>query len=199
MKSALMTHLPGSWLGAPPLVTQYQNSVALLLGNRTRLFCYSVSKLGCSITCCQDSFCSNTRVTTPASSFLQTLRRHVRSFRPVPTSHHSCGPVFVIGDILKASHEFLKIDGIHKSLEPPYAGPFKVLLRTSKVFTVEVKGRPVTVSIDRLKATHMFPGQVASKISSPIPTCSARRLMSSLDMEDVHGKFFISRLYFLHG
>ncbi|GBM31439.1 hypothetical protein AVEN_39237-1 [Araneus ventricosus] len=116
----------------------------------------------------------NTSVTTPESSFLQTLRRHVRSFIPVLTSHHWSGPLFVSGDLLKASHVVLRIHRIRKSLEPPYAGPYKVLSRTSKVFTMEVNSRPVTVSIDRLKAVHMFPDEVSSRISSPIPTCSAQ-------------------------
>ncbi|GBN20756.1 hypothetical protein AVEN_104148-1 [Araneus ventricosus] len=91
--------------------------------------------------------------------------------RPVPTSHHCSALAFVSGDLLNASHEFLKIDQIRKSLEPPYAGPYKVLSRTSKVFTVGVDSRPVKVSIDELKAADVFPDEVAFWISSLIPTC----------------------------
>ncbi|GBO37945.1 hypothetical protein AVEN_219027-1 [Araneus ventricosus] len=84
------------------------------------------------------------------------LRHHVRSFRTVPTTHHGSSAVFVSDDLIKASHIFLKIERVRKSLEPPYASPYKVLLRTEKVFTVEINGKPTTVSIDRLKAVHLF-------------------------------------------
>ncbi|GBM31434.1 hypothetical protein AVEN_39233-1 [Araneus ventricosus] len=103
-----------------------------------------------------------------------TSRRHVRSFIPVLTSHHWSGPEFVSGDLLKASHVVLRIHRIRKSLEPTYAGPYKVMSRTSKEFTMDVNGTPVTVSIDRLKAVYIFPDEVASRNSSPIPTCSAQ-------------------------
>ncbi|GBN05172.1 hypothetical protein AVEN_230509-1 [Araneus ventricosus] len=54
---------------------------------------------------------------------------------------------------------------MRKSLEPPYAGPYKVLSRTEKVFTVETDGKPTTVSIDRLKAAHLdeFPSSRAKE------------------------------------
>ncbi|GBL87744.1 hypothetical protein AVEN_81353-1 [Araneus ventricosus] len=119
----------------------------------------------------------NTSVTTPIpiSSFLQTLRRHVRSSRPVHTSNHCSGPVLVSGDLLTEFHIYLRIDRIRKSLEPSYAGSYKVLSRTFKVFTVEVDGKPVTVLIDMLKAAHVVPEEVAFRISSPIPTCSAQK------------------------
>ncbi|GBM81718.1 hypothetical protein AVEN_273234-1 [Araneus ventricosus] len=152
LKSTLMTHLPENWLDALPLV---------LLGIRTsfkRDLATSSAELvyGSTFKLTGECF-SNTSVATSASSFLQTFKSRVSSFRPVLTSHHCSGPVFVTGDLLKASHVFLRLDRIRKSLESPYAGPCKVLSRTSKVFTVEVDGRPVTVSIDRLKAAHVFP------------------------------------------
>ncbi|GBN17658.1 hypothetical protein AVEN_199278-1 [Araneus ventricosus] len=137
---------------------------------------------------------SNTSVTTPESLFLQTSRRQVRSFRPVPTSYHCSSPVFVRGDRLKASHVFLRIDRILKSLEPPYASPYKVLSKTSKLFIVEFNGRPVTISIERLKAAHMFPDEIASRKFPRIIRVVPRSLMSSLYMEGVHSKLFISRL-----
>ncbi|GFV27790.1 transposon Ty3-G Gag-Pol polyprotein [Trichonephila clavipes] len=64
---------------------------------------------------------------------------------------------------------FLRIDRVRKTLEPPYAGPFKVLSRTDKVFKLEINGKAVSVSIDRLKAAHSF-SDCESTSSSPIPT-----------------------------
>ncbi|GBO05935.1 Pro-Pol polyprotein [Araneus ventricosus] len=95
------------------------------------------------------------------------LRQHVRSFRPVSITHHGSSAVFVSDDLIKVSHVFLRIDRVRKSLEPPYSGPYKVLSRTEKVFTVEIDGKPTTVSIDRLKAAHLFLDEFPSRSSTP--------------------------------
>ncbi|GBM90210.1 hypothetical protein AVEN_121847-1 [Araneus ventricosus] len=103
------------------------------------------------------------------------LRQHVQSFRPVSTTHHGSSAVFVSDDLIKASHVFLRIDRVRKSLEPPYAGPYKVLSRTEKVFTVEIDGKPTTVSTDRLKAAHIFLDDFPSRSSPPVPACKTQR------------------------
>ncbi|GFW54362.1 transposon Ty3-I Gag-Pol polyprotein [Trichonephila clavipes] len=137
LKSALMTHLPESWLDSLPMV---------LLGIR-----------------------SSFKQDLEASSVELSLRQHVRSFHPVPVKHHGSNPVFISKDLLQASHVFLRIDRVRKALEPPYAGSFKVLSRTDKVFKLEIKGKAVSVSIDRLKAAHSFL-DCESTSSSQIPT-----------------------------
>ncbi|GBN82603.1 hypothetical protein AVEN_131548-1 [Araneus ventricosus] len=146
-----MSHLPENWLNDLPLV---------LLGIRSSFkpdLATSSAELVYGTTMkLPGEYFSNTPVTTSASSFLQMLRHHVLSFRPVPTTHHGSSAVFVSDDLIKASHVFLRIDRVRKSLEPPHAGPYKVLSRTEKVFTVEIDGKPTTVSIDRLKAAHHF-------------------------------------------
>ncbi|GFY21422.1 pol polyprotein [Trichonephila clavipes] len=98
-------------------------------------------------------FFVNTLATTSTTSFLQCLRQHVRSFRLVPVKHHGSNPVFISKDLLQASHVFLRID--------------RVLSRTDKVFKLEINGKAVSVSIDRLKAAHSYSD---CESTSPIPT-----------------------------
>ncbi|GBM83944.1 hypothetical protein AVEN_74043-1 [Araneus ventricosus] len=76
--------------------------------------------------------------------------------RPVLSAHHGSSSVFVT-DVVVASHVFLRIDRVRMSQELPHVGPYKVLSRASKVVTVEIDGKPATVSIDRLIAAHVFP------------------------------------------
>jgi hypothetical protein len=51
----------------------------------------------------------------------------------------------------KCTHVFLRQDATRRALEPPYSGPYKVLSRIVKTLQLLVRGRPVTVSADRVK------------------------------------------------
>jgi len=55
-------------------------------------------------------------------------------------------------DKLKTSQfVWMRLDRVKRPLEAPYQGPFKVLDRHSHTYTIEVKGTPTTVAIERLK------------------------------------------------
>ncbi|KAA3670894.1 uncharacterized protein DEA37_0006525 [Paragonimus westermani] len=56
---------------------------------------------------------------------------------------------------------------VRRSLRPPFDGPFKVISRTDKVFTIERCGKQVTVSVDRLK-----PVYADTRLEFPSQTCS---------------------------
>ncbi|GFY74078.1 uncharacterized protein TNIN_42021 [Trichonephila inaurata madagascariensis] len=45
----------------------------------------------------------------------------------------------------------VRTDSVRRSLQPPYHGPYKVINRSDKVFTLFIKGKNVNVSIVRLK------------------------------------------------
>ncbi|GBO38877.1 hypothetical protein AVEN_191336-1 [Araneus ventricosus] len=45
----------------------------------------------------------------------------------------------------------LKCDGVRKGLQPPYNGPYAVLQRGDKLYKVNIEGKLVNISIDRLK------------------------------------------------
>ena len=51
-----------------------------------------------------------------------------------------------------ATHVFVRRDAVRKPLQPPYDGPYLVLKRTDKHFTVS---RHDTVSVDRLKPAYL--------------------------------------------
>jgi cleavage and polyadenylation specificity factor subunit 1 len=85
------------------------------------------------------------------ASFVGHLRDTFSSLRPVPTSLRSGRTVFVHDALTSCSHIFLRQDKTRSSLQPFYTGPFKVLNRGDKTFTIEHGSCPMTVSIDRIK------------------------------------------------
>ena len=48
----------------------------------------------------------------------------------------------------------MRNDAVKKPLQSPYDGPFKVLKRTDKHFTLDIAGKK-TISLDRLKTAYM--------------------------------------------
>ena len=46
---------------------------------------------------------------------------------------------------------FVRHDAVKKPLQQPYDGPYQVISRAAKHFTMEIKGKQEVISIDRLK------------------------------------------------
>ena len=67
---------------------------------------------------------------------------------------------------------FVRIDAVKRPLMQPYSGPFQVLERNDKTFTLDRSGKPWVVSIDRLKPCFTYDMSVPSN-SSPTTSPSA--------------------------
>jgi len=67
------------------------------------------------------------------------------------------------------SHIWLRIDRVRRPLEAPYQGPFEVLRREDDTFTIEVRGKPVVVSIDRVKPARL-PEVATEDATKSVPT-----------------------------
>ena len=70
------------------------------------------------------------------------------------------------GYLSSCTHVYIRHDGTRKPLQRSYDGPYKVLKRDDKHFTVEVKGQQDTVSLDPLKPAHLEPSLTASETST---------------------------------
>lgn len=86
------------------------------------------------------------------SEFLNELRSAMQSLRPKQTSNHSNRTPFMEGHLKTATEVFIRTDAVRRPLQPPYEGPFKIVKRFDKFFKVNINGKHVNVSIDRLKA-----------------------------------------------
>ena len=88
------------------------------------------------------------------SNFVSQLKVHMQQLRPSPprtTPRES----HVSDALSSCTHVFLRVDKVRKPLQPPYNGPYLVVARTDKPFTIEINGRKATVSLDRLKPAHL--------------------------------------------
>ncbi|XP_045449673.1 uncharacterized protein LOC123658281 [Melitaea cinxia] len=98
--------------------------------------------------------------TTDLSDFSARLKQNA--------SRHASPKVFVYKELATTDHIFLREDASRDSLHPAYSGPHKVLSRDDKVFKILLKGKEITVSIDRTKPTFILSDPTNSE-PEPLP------------------------------
>ena len=111
--------------------------------------------------------------TLGASDFVARLRDSIRDMTPFPADFHQ-GPLktpAVPASLSACPAVFVRVDAVKRPLTPPYIGPFEVLQREAKTFTIKRSGKPWTVSIDRLKP--FFPPVMSAPSSLPSSPTSA--------------------------
>lgn len=75
---------------------------------------------------------------------------------------------------------FLRSDAVRGPLQPHYDGPYKVLTRGEKTFSISENNRNVTVSVDRLKPAFVVPEELEEK------TTESRDVLIQLKHTNVH-------------
>lgn len=75
----------------------------------------------------------------------------MQKLQPTDTVHHSTPRTFISKNLQHSTHVFVRNDSIRPSLTHPYDGPYLVLKRFDKFFTILIRGRQSNISVDRLK------------------------------------------------
>ncbi|XP_032689768.1 uncharacterized protein LOC116853023 [Odontomachus brunneus] len=107
------------------------------------------------------------------SDFVQRLRRTMGNIRPQQVKRHGLPAIFAQKSLEETSHVFVRQDAPTRALQPAYNGPYEVLARTQKFFSLKVKGKTVNVSIDRLKPAYMLataPNESDTTTQEPLKT-----------------------------
>lgn len=84
-------------------------------------------------------------------AFVDTLRKRMRSITPTASRSLGKHATFLPENLLTCERVFLRKDGCTVGMSPPYEGPYKVLRRSRRTVTLDKSGRPLTVSVDRVK------------------------------------------------
>ena len=99
------------------------------------------------------------------SNYVTNLKSIMQQLKATPPRATSTRQTHVSNDLTDCTHVFVRHDAVRKPLQQPYDGPFKVIKRTDKHFTLQLTNRAEVVSIDRLK-----PAYIDSSISSDSTT-----------------------------
>lgn len=148
LKGAIMCHDNSLWTEALPLVLLgirsswkediQSSSAELVYGESLRLPGEFLSP-------------SDNYTVEDLSCFASRLRSHMAKLTPKPAKWHRNTPFYLPKNLKDCSHVFLRLDRVKRPLEPPYAGPYKVIERREKYFKVLVRDTAMNVSVDRLK------------------------------------------------
>ncbi|GBL98804.1 hypothetical protein AVEN_8679-1 [Araneus ventricosus] len=101
-------------------------------------------------------FLKDNSVKTEPSDFLDLLQQHFRGLRLAAASSHSSAQIFVYKELVNCSHLFVRRDAVRRPLQQPYDGPFQVLQKKEKVYKIQVKDKPIWISINGLKPVFGF-------------------------------------------
>ncbi|KAL7724461.1 hypothetical protein ACLKA6_004008 [Drosophila palustris] len=123
--------------------------------------------------------------------FAVRFREHMRMIRPVPAAHHSQRSMFIHKNLADCSHVFLRTDAVRQPLEPPYTGPYKVVKRsTDRVFVIEMDGKEVAVSTERLKPAFILNesgDDTPANNNKPLRTYERKKQTISLPTRSLEG------------
>ena len=117
----------------------------------------------------QESFLTLTRVTSLQHLYVERLKHTMQHLSAAPTRHPSQRQTYVDKNLSSCPHVFVRCDAVRKPLQPPYSGPFLVLKRFPKHYTIDYKGKPSVISLDRLKPAHLDSVPVyAPRLNPPV-------------------------------
>ena len=121
-------------------------------------------------------FGSETKDIDP-TTIVGKLQADLRQLQPAPIRHNTNNQIFIHPHLHACSHVFIRHDGIKKPLQAPYKGPYKVIKRQEKYFTVLINEQSKNISLDRLKPAF---GIYDSTVESPTTTHQASSTSTSL-------------------
>ena len=140
-------HNPAHWVDSLPLVLLSIRSTL-----KEDLKCSAAELVYGTILCLPGEFSAGSVSPCDPSAYFAQLKAAIRATSPRQNQSHR---VYKPSDLMSSTHDFVRHDAIQPPLQQPYDGPFKVLHRTDKHFTLDINGCKEVITIDRLKSAHV--------------------------------------------
>ena len=102
-------------------------------------------------------------------TYVTRLSTAMQQLQPLKVRQQSPRKSHVIEDFQTCTHMFVRHDAVKKPLRQPYDGPFKVIKRQDKHFTLDVKGSQSVISIDHLIPAHLEEQTITATYSKDEP------------------------------
>ena len=111
------------------------------------------------------------------TTYAKQLKSVMRGLQAAPTRQPQHRQTYISMDLTACTHVFVRHDAVRKPLQPPYDGPFLVVKRSPKFYTIDYNGKPTTISLDHLKPVHLdstlSDSQQQPLRTSPLPSSSS--------------------------
>ena len=126
------------------------------------------------------------------ADLLKNLRQTFANLRPSPVSRHANPDSFVFRELDSTPCVYERDDTVRGPLQRPYTGPYPVLTRTEKTFTILKNNKQVVVSKDRFKPaftlTNPSPPTVPDNINPTSIRIGATHPLNANNAQDTHGR-----------
>lgn len=179
LKAALMSKCTDNtqWSQQLPMV---------LLGLRTAVkqdlgHCPAQFLYGTNIRLPGDLF-TKSEISVNTCDFISDLAQTLNSIPNYKSHGRHHDNVYIHKDLNSSSHVFVRNEA-RKSLVPPYEGPFRVVSRHPKFYVVDIRGKVITVSLDRLKPAYLLITDDMS-ITHPVTGCPVNRVRKTATETD---------------
>ena len=97
---------------------------------------------------------SNSSTTLDPTVYVDRLQHAMHDLKPVQPRPQAV-KTYVPKDLSTCTHVYVRTDAVRTPLQPPYTGPYPIIQRRDKYFTLDIRGRNENISIDRLKVAYL--------------------------------------------
>lgn len=154
LKNAIKCHTDTNWVDALPLV---------LLGLRSAINSdvgYSPAEMTYGTSLQLPGQIISENPVTAYNNWVSNFCGHMQKIRASEVNRHGDSSVYIPQDLSTCTHVFLRNDAVSKPLQQPYNGPYPVISRSGKTFTIKIRNTERVVSADRIKPARILLNEI---------------------------------------